>query len=119
MCIGNILEIENGSERLLRMIAMVSQHAMFEDALISEGIERCLPQLVDIAEGIRTTTSIADYAQGEARFGVVAITLREFATQRKQKMLLLAPSPVLLAFRNCARFLGWRTVRSRIGCKMA
>jgi ASC-1-like (ASCH) protein len=74
-----VTESEGGGGKMLRQGAEVLEfihYPSFQEMLLGEGLENCLPGIQHLEKGVEIYTSFPGYAQKEKEFGVVAIRFK-------------------------------------------
>lgn len=72
---GDTVEITNGEKRIVCTIASVKEYASFYEYLYHEGLDRCLPSVTSIEDGVNVYYEFYS-KEDENTFGIVAITLQ-------------------------------------------
>lgn len=73
---GDRIRFHNQSDSVACEITRITRHASFEEMLTEEGVEKCLPGLRSVREGVAIYDRIPQYPQKAARFGVLAIAIK-------------------------------------------
>lgn len=76
---GENVQFFCGDEKVLCQITALKRYSSFAEMLEIEGVQRCLPDVRTLAEGIRIYDSIPSFTQRARESGVVAIHLRKLA----------------------------------------
>lgn len=71
-----IINNKNTNERVLCKIVDVVRYSNFKDMLTYEGVDKCLPGIRKISEGVNIYHGISDYEERAKKFGVLAIRLK-------------------------------------------